>query len=68
MEQEQNKQRQIVKSIKLVNHLLSKGFRLDEVRRNKNNLKAVVFFFENSPSLQQEMQEYMSKNQDSRQD
>lgn len=61
MHSEEQKPRQIVKSMKLANHLLEKGFRINEIRRNREKLQDVVYFFDNSAELQAEITEYLNE-------
>lgn len=53
------KKGQIVKSPTLANILLTKGFRLVQIRPDNKNTHRLVFWFENSIALQDEIKKYM---------
>lgn len=61
MDKHTDKPRQIVKSMKLANYLLAKGFPINEIRRNRQDVKNVVYFFENSPALQEAIDTYLEE-------
>lgn len=53
------KKGQIVKSPTLANILLTKGFRMVQVGQDNKNTHRLVFWFENSIELQDEVKKYM---------
>lgn len=53
------KKTQIVKSPTLANILLEAGFRMVSMKPDNKNTHRLVFFFENSIELQDEIKKYM---------